>query len=202
MSREIIQMASRRIREGSGSYSTGPSEQWVQDVPDMAMFLEDIAFVLIGGLATRLYMPERMTLDVDVLIHAEDHDEAGHALTRHGATQLGPLSIGGSSWRLVQGRIVDLIALNLPWVGEAIRHARKGPDGQPYADLPWLVLLKLSASRSQDLADCARMLGAASDSSREAVRQAVKRYRPEDMDDVDSLIRLGKLENKTHGNQQ
>jgi len=197
MSREIIHMSARRIREGSGSYHAGPSEQWVQRAPDMTRLLGDIPYVLIGGLATRLYMPERMTLDVDVLIHAEDHDLAGQALQGHGAVLLGPLTIGGSAWRLPQGVEVDLIALNEPWIGEALMHARKGPDGQPYADLPWLILLKLAASRSQDLADCARMLGAASDGALEAVRQTVVRYRPEDIEDMNSLIRLGKMEEQS-----
>jgi len=28
----------------------------------------DIPFVIVGGFATRLYMPERMTLDIDVMV--------------------------------------------------------------------------------------------------------------------------------------
>ena len=35
------------------------------------------------------------------------------------------------------------------------------PDGLPIIDLPYLVLMKLSASRTQDLADISRMLGLA-----------------------------------------
>ena len=194
MSRELIDMASRRIREGSGSYRTGPSDCWVQKAPDISSLLGRIPYVLIGGLATRLYMPERMTLDVDVLIHGDDHDAAGRALAKNGAVSIGPLSIGGSSWRLQQGGVVDLIALHFAWIDEAIQSARQGPDGHPYADLPWLVLLKLAASRSQDLADCARMLAGANDQVLQQVRRVVMQHRPEDIEDVESLIRLGKLE--------
>lgn len=180
MSREIIQMALRRVREGRGSDHIGPSDAWAQQAPDMASLLGGIPFVLIGGLATRLYMQERMTLDVDVLIHADDLDLAGEALRR-------------------QGRIIDLIALDTPWLDEALRSPRRGLDGQPYIDLPWLVLLKLAASRSQDLADCSRMLGSAKPEPLEQVRAAVKRYRPYDVEDVESLIRLGRLEAGTEG---
>jgi len=56
------------------------------------------------------------------------------------------------------------------------------------------VLMKLEASRLQDIADLARMLGLASESERERVRAAVARYVPDALEDLESLIYLGMLE--------
>jgi hypothetical protein len=37
--------------------------------PDLRPFLRGIDWVLIGGVATRAYMPERATRDMDILVH-------------------------------------------------------------------------------------------------------------------------------------
>ncbi|MHB8515300.1 MAG: hypothetical protein ACYDCT_07910, partial [Dehalococcoidia bacterium] len=57
-----------------------------------------------------------------------------------------------------------------------------------------LVLMKLGASRVQDLADVTRMLGAASADDVERVRATVRTHAPDVGDDLDSLIALGRLE--------
>ena len=95
---------------------------------------------------------------------------------------------------ITSARMIDLIALRADWLEEALNKPRMGPDGQPYIDLPWLVLLKLAASRSQDLADLSRMLGAAGDADLERIRDIVKKFGPTDAQDVESLIRMGRLE--------
>ncbi len=64
----------------------------------------------------------------------------------------------------------------------------------PVIALPYLVLLKMAAGRGQDLADIQRMLGQADDSALAEVREVTQRFRPEDADDLESLIALGKLE--------
>jgi len=56
------------------------------------------------------------------------------------------------------------------------------------------VIMKLEASRVQDTADLARMLGLASDEDLNRVRQIVARYAPEAADDLESLIFLGQIE--------
>ncbi len=60
--------------------------------------------------------------------------------------------------------------------------------------LHWLVLMKLSASRAQDVADVARMLGLADDAALTNVRDTVRAYAPDLSDDLESLIALGRLE--------
>ncbi|MDZ4198172.1 MAG: hypothetical protein U1E27_02700 [Kiritimatiellia bacterium] len=81
-----------------------------------------------------------------------------------------------------------------PWTEEAVRHSVRGPDGLPYIQLSFLVLMKLTSGRVQDLADISRMLGCATAETLDPVVASVEQYRPQDLEDVKSLIRLGKLE--------
>jgi hypothetical protein len=71
---------------------------------------------------------------------------------------------------------MDVILLNEPWVREAIQHPKIGSDGLPYIDLPYLVLMKLSANRIQDLADISRMLGGANEDGLRKTRSVIKKY--------------------------
>ncbi len=153
-------------------------------------------FVVVGGLATRLYMPERMTLDVDVLVRRCDLAAAEQALSAAGGQRLGALPVGGSSWRLPGAAPPALLAMAAPWIDDATAHAVRGPDGLPYPQLPHLVIMTLEAERVQDLADVSRMLGAADAAGRAATRAAVSQYCPADFEDLESLIVLGDLERK------
>jgi hypothetical protein len=64
----------------------------------------------------------------------------------------------------------------------------------PVLGLPYLVLIKLTAMRSQDWADVSRMLGLATEADLEEVRDVVRRYSPEDVEDLEALIMLGQRE--------
>ncbi len=54
--------------------------------------------------------------------------------------------------------------------------------------------MKLKSSRTQDMSDSARMLGLASDEEIKRVKEVINRYSPQDVEDIESLIYLGKLE--------
>ena len=54
--------------------------------------------------------------------------------------------------------------------------------------------MKLIAGRSQDLADVSRMLGGATEIRLLEVKQTIDRYLPNSVEDLESLIILGKLE--------
>ncbi len=54
--------------------------------------------------------------------------------------------------------------------------------------------MKLSASRTQDLADISKMLGLANQEELNEVRKIVETYIPTAQEDLESLITLGKLE--------
>jgi len=60
--------------------------------------------------------------------------------------------------------------------------------------LPYLVILKMAVQRTQDWADVSRMVGWASEKDLDEVRKVIKRYTPEDLEDLESLIFLGRKE--------
>ena len=193
--RDYLSMAARRVQAGSGSAPFEVRERpSAFGPPQVRRLLGEVPFVIVGGLATRRYMPERMTLDADVLVRPADLARAEQALREAGCRKRGPLTIGGSTWVAPDGLELDLIALTAPWADEAVTSAVTAPDGQPYVGLPYLVLMKLASSRVQDLADISRMLAAADATTIDCARALVTRHRPEDAEDLDSLIRLGRME--------
>ena len=46
------------------------------DWPNLTEVLQPIQYAVVGGVATRLYMPERFTKDLDVVIVAAQADQA------------------------------------------------------------------------------------------------------------------------------
>jgi hypothetical protein len=52
----------------------------------------------------------------------------------------------------------------------------------------------MEASRTTDLSDISRMLGQASDRELDEVREVIKMYDADSLEDLESLIQLGKLE--------
>lgn len=188
-------MARRRAKPGSGSLPSalreGPSS-YGRGTP--LPNLGDVRYVLVGGLATARYMPERMTLDTDILIKADALAETEEALRAAGCRRTASLTIGGSTWRMPGGRSLDVLALDQPWVGYAIDTAITDREGVPCIGLPYLVIMKLTSSRLQDLADISRMLGEAEEAQLTTVRTEVGQYRPQDLEDLERMIQLGKLE--------
>ena len=101
--------------------------QWL----DLTPVLAPIQWAVVGAAATRLYMPERATLDLDIAIAA--------------------------------------------WDAAAVAR-------------------RLEAGRTRDLGDITQMLGLADEAMLERVRTAFQRHSPGDIEDLESLITLGKLE--------
>lgn len=161
---------------------------------------EGIRYAVIGGVATRMYMPERTTADLDVLVEPESLERAVAQLSARGyELQLRPLAfpdsrLGLIGRRLLQDRPVDVIASTQEWVHDAVETARLEDGVLPIVDLPYLVALKLDASRGVDQGDLTRMLGFASKADLERVRTIVRRLLPPDVDDLEQYIALGKHE--------
>lgn len=82
------------------------------------------------------------------------------------------------------------------WGDKALASTVRDEDGTPFACLPFLVLMKLESGRLQDLADISRMLGCADESQVDEVRKIIISYRPQDMDDLESMLALGRLEHE------
>lgn len=164
--------------------------------PDLRNVLRDLSWAVCGAVATRLYRPERATADLDILIHQADSAAAQQQLAAHGFIRVGDLGIGGSTWRSPDGVEVDVIERSDRWLPEALARAQtnRDPQGLPILPLPYQVVMKLQASRGQDLADLLRMLGAADVEALGEVRHTVRQFLPDDAQDLESLVELGRLE--------
>ncbi|MCX6029445.1 MAG: hypothetical protein NT169_09110 [Chloroflexi bacterium] len=164
--------------------------QW----PDLRSILRGIPWAVTGAVATRAFMPERATKDLDILVRRQDESLVRGHLTAAGYTFVSPLAIRGFLMRSPEGAEIDVILGDYPWLGEALAHVRQDQAGYPVLDLPYLVLAKLAASRAQDIGDLSRMLGLASEAELSQVRAVVARYASNEADDLESLIYLGQLE--------
>jgi hypothetical protein len=195
--RTIIDMALRRQRRGAGSSDAFLAQRtthmhWL----DLTPVLAPIRWAVVGAAATRLYMPERVTLDLDIAIAAWDAAAVARRLEAGGFVKLNDLSIGGATWRAPDGQTVDVIELDEPWHDTALDGAQANRDAQglPILPLPYLVLMKFKAGRTRDLGDITQMLGLADEAMLERVRTTFQRHSPGDIEDLESLITLGKLE--------
>ena len=189
-----IQMAKKRVRPGSGS---GPETLWARTWRRPVFDLRTITtvpFVVIGGVATRLYAPERVTDDLDILIEAENATVLAADLTGGGCQKLGSLSIGGSHWRLPDGMALDVLEEDAAWAVEAIANPASAPNGLPVISLPYLVLMKMRAGRAIDIGDLSRVLGAADDAILDETRRIIAENLADGVEDLEGLIYLGRLE--------
>jgi hypothetical protein len=195
--RFLISLAKKRQCPGSGSrweflLTRTANMNWL----DLSPILGPIPFAVVGAVATRHYMPERMTQDLDIAVMGSDSDAVRAKLTEAGFSYIGELSIGGSSWMGPNSIVLDVLEQREDWWRDGISEAQNNRDLQelPIMPMPHLVLMKFCAGRLQDLADISRMLGLADDLSLEAVRDLFKTRAPEGLDDLESLVALGKLE--------
>jgi hypothetical protein len=189
----------RRLRPGRGSSQDFLRSREGIHVPRLSDLLGDCPFVVVGGVATALYMPMRATKDVDVLIHAGDAQAARGALVASGATPVGPLRISGQlgltgqSWRLPDGSELDVLESTQEWARLAVAKPTFDSGGTPVISLPYLVLMKLDASRAVDLGDLERMLGVTSPAVLDETRGAITRFLPSLVEDFDSIVQLAVL---------
>jgi hypothetical protein len=193
--RVLIEMVLRRQKPGSGSgvefmLKRTALNPW----PDLRSLLKGIAWVIVGGVATRAYMPERMTRDMAILVRRSDGPAVIEHLKAAGYQVLSQLGVPGVLLNSPDGVELDVLFGEYPWLEEALSHPGVDPAGYPVLKLPYLVLMKLAATRAQDWADISRMLGWAAEDELEQVRQIIARYAPEDREDLESMIFIGQKE--------
>ena len=146
-----------------------------------------VPFVVMGGVATRLYAPERMTDNLDVLIEEKWAAKLAEELRSAGCCDV-------NQWQLPSGVRLRVLKSREEWAAEAIRQPTIGPDGLPVISLPYLILMKLRASRGIDIGDLTRILGAASEDDLDKSRAVIVAYQEDAVEDLESLIALGRLE--------
>jgi hypothetical protein len=164
--------------------------------PDFRVILSGIEWVIIGGVATRAYMPERMTKDLDILVRASDGPEVIERLKQADYKVVSRLAVPGYLMVSPDGIEVDVLFGRYPWLTEALAQVRYDQAGYPVISLPFLVLLKLAANRGRDVGDMTTMLGWAASSDLDQIRAVVARYSPEDSGDLESLIFIGQKEHE------
>lgn len=135
-----------------------------------------------------------MTIDVDILVLAADAPGLYRELGQAGCKRRGTQSIGCATWELPDGTLLDVTEADQAWAEEAFRNPEHDASRLPIIALPYLVLMKLGASRVQDLADITRMLGAADERALADVREIIRTYAGDTLEDLESMIVLGKME--------
>jgi hypothetical protein len=191
----MIDMVLRRVKPGTGSSHEFMRRRTAMNPwPDLRPILRGIDWAIIGGVATRAYMPERMTKDLDILVHEKDGEKAIAKLKEAGYQVVSKLAVSGYLMQSPEGVELDVLFGKYPWLREALANTKMDAAGYPTIGMPYLTILKMAAQRPQAWADVSRMLGWASDAELEEVRTILKRYAPEDVEDLESLIFIGKKE--------
>lgn len=194
--RVFMEIVTRRAARGTGSSRVFLAQRtMVQRVPDLSTTLSDITWTIVGGIAMRSYAPERMTLDIDVLIEGKHEAEARRCFIRDGYTILGDLSIGGFTAQHGNHVPVDVIALTTPWIEDALVHRILTSEGYTVLSRSFLLLMKLLSGRTQDLTDVQRLLMGMTPQDRQWTRETVITfYAPQFFEDYDQLCVLADLE--------
>ncbi|WP_228024963.1 nucleotidyltransferase family protein [cf. Phormidesmis sp. LEGE 11477] len=155
---------------------------------------DGLRYVVVGGVASAHYQPARFTEDIDLMVLAEDATAVEHALQLAGWSQLGIISFGGSSWQSAEGELIDLLhAPEQSWVTAALDAPIKTLEGLQIIDLPYLIILKLSATRAVDIGDIVSMLQHAAEDETVRIRQAVETHRSDLLEDFEQFNEIARL---------
>lgn len=193
--RFLIEMSLRKQKPGTGSaHEFLRRRTALNPWPDLREILKGISWVIIGSVATRAYMAERVTKDMDVLVHHTDGDEVMGRLQKAGFAVISRLAVPGYLLRSPDGKEIDVLFGKQKWLKEALSHPDRDTAGYPVLSFPYLMLMKVTAARPQDWADVSRMAGVASEEQLNEARAVVARYSPRDSEDLEALILLGKRE--------
>jgi hypothetical protein len=193
----LIDIARRHQRPGTGSAPSFLAQRTTRMAwTDLTPILSRVPWAVVGAVATRLYMPERVAQDLDIAIRESDAAKAPAEFAAAGFTYQGELSIGSSTWISPDGKEIDVVEGHEVWWTDALEQAASNRDAQglPILPLRYLVLMKFQSGRVQDIADITRMLGQADKATLEHVCALFKQHLPSDLADLQSLITLGRLE--------
>lgn len=188
---------------GSGSdldYLMGLPRKDLRVRPD-TIFLKTPVLV-VGGVATRAYMPERQTDDIDFLVMPDafanavkELREAGFAKTQNLVFPNATLGLFGEAWTRDAAE-VDLLSSPQPWCEEAFGEHVTDQTGLRVIGLPYLVLMKFDSARTIDQGDLSRMLGRLDDGHIESLIAIVARHLtdPNVREDIRQYVELGRWE--------
>lgn len=197
--RQFLGIVARRQRPGAGSCLAALDtprtlmDWWV----GASRVLRDVPHAIGGAVAANAYAPERSTRDIDLIVQPAYGGRAAALLQDGGWQRAGSLAgVNGSSWIDGQGHELDLIEIVEQWGAKAVEAAQTNiVAGMPTLTLPYLIWMKLVASRTLDLADVSRMLGRATPEQTVEARTLVSQLgNQDDIADFDRLVHMGRLE--------
>lgn len=166
----------------------------------------DIPVLVVGGVATRAYAPERATNDIDFMVEHDRHADGVKSLRERNFTKQNDLffpnsslELYGEAW-LKDGQEIDLISSPQEWCKQAFRGRIADQTGLRVIPLAYLVLMKYDSARVIDQADLSRMLGQLNDENLEHVVKVVKRFSgdPSIADGIRQYAQLGRWELETN----
>jgi hypothetical protein len=193
--RLLIDMARRRVRPGTGSsHDFMQRRTAMHPWPDLRDILAGLDWVIVGGVATRAYMPERVTKDLDILVRQADGQAVLQRLITAGYKVVTKLAVPGYLVVSPEEVEIDILLGDYPWLDEALAQPEQDMAGYPILGFPYLILMKMVTGRGRDFGDVTTMLGWASDEALNKVRSVVARYSPQDSEDLESLIFIGQRE--------
>lgn len=129
--RRYIAIALRRARPGSGSARTFLLERTWKGLPasmgEIDIRLLATPVVIVGVVATALYMPQRVPCDLALLVTVWDAPALYRELLAARCVRTGALAIGGSTWRTPAGAPLDILESTAPWARDAVAPPRAPP---------------------------------------------------------------------------
>ena len=135
--RFLIAMALRKAQPGSGS-SVAFLRKRTWSEPAVDLHHLRTPYVIVGAVATWLYMPQRATQDVDILVAPTDAPRLHAELSAAGCVYQHPLAFGGTAWETPSGTGLDVLESDELWVADAIAQPNRSPTGLPVIGLPYL----------------------------------------------------------------
>ncbi len=201
--RFFIDLVKRRVQPGTGSgieflRTRTADHEW----PDLREILKGIAWVVVGSVATRAYMPELVTNDFDILIRHRDTRRVETKLRAAGYRKISGGSAHAIRYETGEGRIIHIIPSREHWLNDALANPAHDTAQYPIIPLSYLVLLKLTTNKMQAWADVSRMVAQAPDAIRAEIRDVIAQYSPEDLHDLEALTLLGEKEFEMPANQK
>jgi hypothetical protein len=113
--RLLLDLSRRKQKPGTGSSLAFMERRTaVNPWPDLRELLTGLDWVIVGGVATRAYMPERMTNDLAILVRSSDSPLVLDRLSQAGYERVSTPAIPGYLLRSPQGIELDVLIGEYP----------------------------------------------------------------------------------------
>lgn len=162
----------------------------IESVEGITKLLDDIPYVIVGGHAITIHGHPRTTDDIDILTYPQYVEEIVDKL---GLKVSSRLTIGGVAATTPGGIEIDVLAIDQPWLDEAIKSGENSKYGKVISK-PYLVLMKIYASRGiGDDSDVIKMLSLMDEKEQQLTVKLVEKYYNNMSDDINQMLELARM---------